>query len=186
MERGPAYVVNPRRLSFFHGEVLLEEADCREFLAEVLERAKGAAIRHTRLVYRYDGRNRANVHLYADGRPDLLFVGCTAGGSLLAGYSEVALAPRMPVGGCALLASLTNRKVFPLAPAKKALTYDPVFLIFGNSELRVSADRPEIYSNFGVTSGVYVARGEKVDCLLGEGQARETPLQNYELHQVIY
>ena len=177
---------NPKRLSFFHGEVLLEEADSREFLAEILERAKGATIRHTRLVYRYDARNRANVHLYADGRPDLLFLGCTVNGFLLAGYSEVALAPRMQVGGCALLASLTNRKVFPLAAAKKALTYDPVFLIFGNSELRVSADRPEVYSNFGVTSGVYVARGEKVDCLLGEGQTREIALANYELHQVIY
>lgn len=50
----------------------------------------------------------------------------------------------------------------------------------------MSADRSEVYSNFGVTSGVYAARGDKVDCFLGEGQVREIPQQYFELHQVVY
>jgi hypothetical protein len=140
----------------------------------------------TRLLFRFDVKSKANIHLYIDGRSDLMFLGRTTNGFLIAAYSEVALAQRMAVGGCGFLASLTNRRVYPLAASKKALTYDPIFLIFGNSEVRVSADRREVYSNFGVTSGVYSARGDKVDCFLGEGQARETPLQYYELHQIVY
>lgn len=48
-----------------------------------------------------------------------------------------------------------------------------MYLIFGNSELRLRQGEKKLFSNFGQSSGYYSAGGDKHTVLLGEGSGRE-------------
>lgn len=67
-----------------------------------------------------------------------------------------------------LIISINNRQVFELMEAnKKAVSYDDMYVIFGNSELRIRSGNNMLYSNFGILNSFYKNRGMKAGVLLG-------------------
>lgn len=65
-----------------------------------------------------------------------------------------------------MLFSLTKKEVFdPVEVNKRAVVYDEYYVIFGNSELRIKSQENKLYSNFGISSGYYKSKGQKVDMM---------------------
>ena len=64
------------------------------------------------------------------------------------------------------------------------MAYDPFFLIFGNSELRLRFGDKKVYSNFGVANGYFLSKGDNVSNLLNEGRTNEVPLEAYEIYML--
>ena len=82
--------------------------------------------------------------------------------------------------------SLTNRKVFLLAPGRKAVSYDKNFLVVGNSEIVIKQGEKKVFSNFGNPSGFFKPNGADVSDFLGEGKQREAKIVGFEVHQVLF
>lgn len=81
-----------------------------------------------------------------------------------------------------MIISLTNRRFYQLHANKKSLKYDKLYLIFGNSEIRVSGGEKKVFSNFGINNSHFDAMGDRVDALLGEGNSKEAELDCFEVH----
>jgi len=80
--------------------------------------------------------------------------------------------------------SLTKKEIFePVEPNKRVVCYDDYYVIFGNSELRVKCQECKLFSNFGINSGYFKARGMKVDIITNSAE-REVSFKNVEIHQL--
>jgi hypothetical protein len=77
--------------------------------------------------------------------------------------------------GRGFIFSLTNNKLFSKIPDRRPISYDQLYVIFGNSDLRIN--RNEVFSNLGVSNGCYDSKGERVDSLFGEGNKNTTTLK---------
>lgn len=74
-----------------------------------------------------------------------------------------------------------------MKPQKKSITYDPNgFIIFGNSDLRLKTHENSIFSNFGVATGFYDAKGKNASDLLGVVGKNQAPLVSYECYQLFF
>lgn len=125
------------------------------------------------MIYRFDPYNpRSNIHQYIDNVPDFVLVAKFSTGFHLAAYSESPLNQKNILEGKGFIISLTNRKLFPLKIDKKAVRYDSQYLIFGNSELRVSPHDRKIYSNLGISNAHFTAQKESVGTLLGDSSLK--------------
>lgn len=88
-----------------------------------------------------DYKNSVNFHSYIDGKPNILLIIKLLNGNLLAGYTKYSFEPnktKHTSGG--IIMSLTNKKAFYQNTNKDkayATVYDPYFIIFGNSEIRL-------------------------------------------------
>lgn len=139
--------------------------DERNFLLKILTLNVGV-VKETRLIYRADVLSNVNFHRYIDGHPHIVFIGKTITGRLIAGYSAEAFVSGATNKGYGLLLSLSNQKYFVIKD-KRAITYDDFFMIFGNSELRLKTQEFKLFSNFGIPSGYFDSKGEKVHAILG-------------------
>jgi hypothetical protein len=146
----------------------------------------GSRIRRTRLLFRYDPHNKTNIHVYIDNIPNIVLLAKTRQGWHFACYFQGTLNAKMGVDSSGLIVSLTNRRCYRCREGQRAVNYDKLYLIFGNSEVRVKADECRVLSNFGVNNGVYKAEGDRVGDLLGEGGSREVELEGFEVHQIVY
>ena len=154
----------------------------KEFLLSSLEERTNSKVKGTRLVYRWDPKNKVNFHKYIDKVGQLVVIVRLINGYTIAAWSEGGFSPSTTPSHDGLLLSLTNRKVFRLLQANhRAVAYDDFFLIFGNSELRLKTGEKGVFSNFGVQNAFYNCSGEKVGTLLGAGTEREVDLLNYEI-----
>lgn len=68
----------------------------------------------------------------------------------------------------------------------KSVTYDEVFLIVGNSEIRWKQGERSVYSNFGIVNSYFDPRGTNVEALLQMGEERETYIKGFECYQVMF
>jgi hypothetical protein len=131
-------------------------------------------VRATRLLYRSDPHNKANVHLYIDEAPHLLALVRLAGGGAVAAYSEAPLSLQQPAEGGGLLVGLAERRAFRLQPGKRPLSYDPFYVIFGNAEFRLKSGELRFFSNLGIVSGYFDSQGCRHPVLTGSSE-REVP-----------
>jgi hypothetical protein len=69
-----------------------------------------------------------------------------------------------------MLFSLTNRRSYPVKNGKSSIVYDENYLIFGNTELRISSHDNRLYSNFGASCGYYEAKGDNIHNFIGTSQ----------------
>ena len=72
--------------------------------------------------------------------------------------------------GNGMLFSLTNRRSYPVKAGKCSIVYDENYLIFGNTELRISSHDNRLYSNFGISSGYFEANGDNIHNFIGTSQ----------------
>lgn len=78
-----------------------------------------------------------------------------------------ALAEDSPISDDALILSLTQNRSFRLSKGRRALTYDPFFLIFGNSELRIRQGELNFFTNFGINNSFFKNDGYDYSVLTG-------------------
>ena len=69
----------------------------------------------TRLIYQYDKENKANFHLYIDGRRSVALVIKTKKGALLAGYYPGEISEKDLMVDQGLLISITNNELYKLS-----------------------------------------------------------------------
>lgn len=122
----------------------------------------------TKMIYRFDPYfPKASIHQYIDNIPDFVLVAKLVTGFHLAAYSESPLTQQNILIGKGFIVSLTSRKPFPVKNDKKAISYDRQYLIFGNSELRLSPHDRKIYSNLGINNAHFTAQKDSASILLG-------------------
>ena len=113
------------------------------------------------MVYHLDLLNKTDFHKYIDNKPHLLII-IKLPTHFIAAYTEDAFIPKTQSSKDGMLINITSKKVYYLNIAnKKAITYDEFYLIFGNSEIRIKAQENKIFSNFGINSSYYNAKGDK-------------------------
>ena len=66
------------------------------------------------------------------------------------------------------------------------MVYDKFFLIYGNSEIRLKYGEKKVFSNFGINSGNFLSRGDKVNVLFDKEKKNEVEIANYEIHEVFF
>lgn len=81
---------------------------------------------------------------------------------------------------------MKRRKAYFCKEGRKAVTHDDVYMIFGNSELRVLSGGDDLLSNLGISKGFFDNRGDKVTDLIGECPDRTVKLTGYEFYQVVF
>lgn len=69
-------------------------------------------IKKTKLIYKFDPRNRTNFHQYIDNLNHLVLIIKTKNGVLLAGWSEGSFYPKMQSKKNGIIFSLTNSKYY--------------------------------------------------------------------------
>lgn len=139
------------------------------------------------MLFKIDELNRTNFHKYIDNEDNFVLVVKINSGQYVAAYSEGALIPKKNSSKDGLIISLTNQKYFTLCvPNSRATVYDDFYLIFGCAEIRIRLNELKIFSNFGMINVAYNTRGETVNTLLGAGGVREVPMENYEIHKIIF
>jgi len=83
-----------------------------------------------------------------------------ANGTCIAAYSEGTFERKLPSKKDGLLISLTHQKSFTLKQSNRgAITYDNLYIIFGNSELRLKFLENKLFSNFGSSDSYYNSKG---------------------------
>ena len=157
----------------------------KKFMKEALEEYIGQKIKSARLLYRFDPLNKTNLHKYIDGHPHLLAVACLANGRLTAAYSQDALSPDSKATGGGLLLSPTEKRAFRLSPGKRSVTYDPYFVIFGNSEFRLKSGELRFFTNLGVQAGFFMSEGCKHEILTGDAP-KDTEVTAFEFFRLIF
>jgi hypothetical protein len=90
---------------------------------------------------------------------------------------------KIEVGQGAII-SMTNRRAFPTKPGQRAISYDRVFLRFGNSEIQIRDN--EITSNLGTAGGYYQSGSERADILFGRVEKSTTKIAEMEVYQLIF
>lgn len=157
----------------FAGSRLVTHLGEKEWLlSQVREQNGGGSRMSTRLLFRFDPLNSTNFHRYIDQKENLLLVVELQNGYKIGGYCRGALERGKPnMSGKGFLFSLSpNVSYLPKKEVrdKQALvTYDDYFLIFGTSELRIKSQELKLFSNFGLQTSLFEARGAKVQEYLG-------------------
>ena len=170
----------------FHGPLLKKQNEHKNFIVSQVQAIKQRPVSETVLLYRTDSLNGTSFHKYIDRVPDIVLIVKTRAGIVFGAYSESPLEPDRKADKRSFIMSITNQKVFPVIEGKLAMIYDHHHLIFGNSEIKIRSGESKLLSNFGINNGFFNSKGGCVDDLLGEGKARETEIEGYEVHQVIF
>jgi hypothetical protein len=84
-------------------------------------------------------------------------------GRTIAAYSEEHFSSSGTNKGLAFLMPLWNQKNYYVHKGSKGITYDDYYLIFGNSEVRIKSMETKVFSNFGLRSGYFDSRGDKIE-----------------------
>ena len=139
------------------------------------------------MLYKYDPINTINFHQYFDGKENIVLVVKTSNGQFIAGFSEDSFKEGKHPQKDGLIISMTNKTTFTLREVNKNATiYDKLFIIFGNSEIRIRVLEAKVFSNFNIVNSFYNPKGHKVHSILGEGLAREVKTESYEIHQLVF
>lgn len=109
-------------MHLFVGDVLANEDKHRYFLVSNLQKHQRAMITRTRLIYRWDLINTANIHRYIDGHPRVMVLIKTEKGQHIGAYSQGAFRHRSISNQFGLLMSFENEVVF--RNVKKSIVYD--------------------------------------------------------------
>lgn len=166
------------------GDVLSNEENYRYFLVCVLQQQQKAMISRSRLLYKWDHINNANMHRYIDGHPHLMILIKTEKGFYIGAYSHGAFRHRSISNQFGLLISFNNQLVF--RNIKKSIVYDENEVIFGNYDLRIKAGDNKVTSNFGLPGSFYDNAGYYASTLLGEGKNREARIKHLEIFEVFF
>ena len=87
----------------------------------------------TELLFAADALNPTSFHKYIDNVPDIVLIVCTESENYIGGFSESPFHSKETASKGGIIFSLTQKKVFPILPAKRSITYDNFFLLFGNA-----------------------------------------------------
>ena len=98
------------------------------------------------------------------------------------------------MGNVGVLLNTSNKEFFEYVAKEnsKAFTYDPRYIIFGNSELKIKTNDKKkiVFSNFGITNSFYETKSKKVVDFLGnilEGETeRETEFETFEMFSLTF
>ena len=83
------------------------------------------------------------------------------------------------------IASLTNKCYFKIDSTHCPMAYQPYFMTFGNSELRVKIPGRKLFSNMGVVNKFFECKEKDPSVLLGSKE-RESETDHYEIHKVYF
>lgn len=120
----------------------------------------------SRVIYRFgkDEPNKVNFHHYIDGRPNVMVIVKLANGNTVGVFSKFPISEHhIEKPGCGFLFNATKREAYlSFSESTQGVAgYDPYYIIFGNSEFRLKSQELRFYSNFGISSGSFKARGHK-------------------------
>ena len=131
-------------------------------------------INNTRLLYRYDHRNKTNFHEYIDGIEGIALIIKSKKGFLFGAYYSGKMEPEKILNEFGLLISISNDASYPMvepdrnARVIRAIIYDPFYAIFGNAELRVKSGEDFIFSNFGIMNSYFKHNNKRLIDFVGE------------------
>ena len=142
---------------------------------------------NTRLLYHYDSLNLNNFHDYIDEHPHLVVVIKLTNGMILCGYSTEPFIKGQINYGSGFIASLTNECLYFMDDRKnnKLTTYDPFFIIFGNSEIRLKIPETKVYSNLGIVNRCFQTNEKTPEKLFGSPE-RDNEAEQYEIYSVYF
>lgn len=135
-----------------------------------LQKFKKNLISRTKLLYKWDLFNNANIHQYIDGHSNIVMLVKTENNWCLGAYSQAAFKPNSITNQTGLLISFHNHLIF--SNTKKAIIYDENEIIFGNYDLKIKSGDSKISSNFASLGSFYDNQGYGVHAMLGQGKNR--------------
>ena len=107
----------------------------------------------------------------------------------IAAYSSEPFLKEEGKRGRGFISSLTNNKMFPLKEKRmqgRVLVYNPHYLLFGNSELRIKACEARIESNFGSYYGFFNSLPYRNPEVLFGVDEKAATMENYEVYQLTF
>lgn len=174
----------------FQGELIESLPLYKYKICYHLQKLQKSPIIRTRLLYKFDTKNKTNFHEYIDNQYNLLLIAKTVDDAYIVGYYSGKYCESIMTDP-GLLISLHNNEVFQLNtpesnPGKqttyKAMQYDKYYAIFGNAEIRIKTGENKVFSNFGIMNSYYNHRLKKVSEFLRNESKREVELESYEFY----
>ena len=124
------------------------------------------------MIFKLDPLNPTNFHKYIDNIENLLVVVQTKN-TIIGAFYAGCFGEKEPSKKDAFLFSLSENETYPCKKPEKAISYDKYFLIFGNSELRITPENQQIFSNFATLNSFYDKKDKTISDFLKEGDTRE-------------
>lgn len=128
-------------------------------LIQIIQKNTQKRVNATKLIFHSDIMSNKNPHKYIDNRPNYLVLIQLPYRNLIGAFSEAPLTENnCNKKGNGFVFVLNDDKIYKIEYKVNGATfmeYNPFYLIFGNSELRLHLNKNEVYSNFGIAQGYF-------------------------------